>query len=114
MKFLEYLIDAGIDVGDGEYLGNDPLEEEIRLAQKTMEKQMENDLGCDLTVAKYALAKVDYCGVEEATEFIFGSIDRPVMNHPFFGYTSGEYQPIDNEILVSEEKEKCFVCEQTY
>ena len=73
---------------------------------------MENDFGCDLSVARYALAKVDYRGVEEATEYIFGSIDQTVMNHPFFGYTSSEYQPVDNELVVTEEK--CFVCEQSY
>jgi len=62
-----------------------------------MEKQIESDFGCDLSVARYALAKVDYCSVEEAIEHIFGGFDQNVMHHPFFGYTSSDYQSVDIE-----------------
>ena len=72
---------------------------------------MENDFGCDFSVARYALLKVEYRGVDEATEYIFGDFDQTVMNHPFFGYTSADYEPVDNEQYVY--VEKCFVCEQS-
>lgn len=36
---------------------------------------MESEFGCDIYVARYALAKVDYIGVQEATEYIFGGFD---------------------------------------
>ena len=37
-----------------------------------MENRMILDFGCDMLVAKYALATVDYRSVEEALEVIFG------------------------------------------
>ena len=98
MRFLEFMRDEGISIGDDSVIDNDdPLEQELRLSRKTMEKQMENDFGCDFSVARYALLKVEYRGVDEATEYIFGGFDQAVMSHPFFGYTSGDYQPVDNE-----------------
>ena len=69
-----------------------------------MEDRMIKDLGCDLLVAKYALMTVEYRGVEEALEVIFGSPeDQGAVTHPFFGYTpTGYVQPAntaDNELV---------------
>lgn len=104
--------EEGIQIGDHDINSNDPLDEEIRLVKMTMEKRIESDFGCDIYVARYALAKVDYVGVEEATEYIFGGFDQTVVQHPFFGYTSDQYQPLNFDGEQNINEEKCFVCEQ--
>ena len=55
---------------------------------------MIKDLGCDLLVAKYALISVEYRGVPEALEVLFGGGPEDqgsVVSHPFFGYTPEGY-----------------------
>ena len=48
---------------------------------------MQRDFGLDLAVVKWALYKVDYESLEEATDFIYGGFDdEGAIKHPFFGY----------------------------
>ena len=76
----------------------DPLDKEVTLMRSTMETQMSRDFGCDLLVAKYALISVEYSGVPEAVEVIFGGSaeDGVPLKHPYFGYT-----PLDHVELES-------------
>ena len=57
-----------------------------------MENQLIVDFGCDMLVAKYALAVAQYRSVEEALEVIFGAPgDQGAVAHPFFGYVPSYY-----------------------
>ena len=118
IRFAEYVLqeekkcqtDYGFGKNDVDSDEEDLLMGAINLVRESMENQMVRDFNIDLLVAKYALAKVEYRSVEEATEIIYGGTDEDdIKMHPFFGYVPDEYEPQDIEL--GQNRERCFICQ---
>ena len=86
-----------------------------------MEREMMMRLGCDETVAEYALLMTNYNSIQDATAFLFEFDDYGHMRHTYIGYRKKESYDSPSKMLVDLEKQKsdstsekqtiCFLCQ---
>ena len=100
------------------------LEEESKevdhMDKMLMEREMMMRLGCDETVAEYALLMTNYNSIQDATAFLFEFDDYGHMRHTYIGYRKKESYDSPSKLTdlemqksdtTSEKVTICFLCQ---